>query len=72
MPSAAVTVTAVAGPGRTLTSGVFAGVKGINFSLVDNVFTLTLSDGSIKTFDWQSIATITFTVSGNNGTVSIT
>ena len=72
MPSAAVTVTAAAGPGRTLTSGTFTGVTDVDFQLGHNTFTLTDSTGLIKTFDWQSIATVTFTVSGHNGTVSIT
>lgn len=71
MPSATVTVTAVAGPGRTLTSGSFTNVSEVNFKLGNNTFTLT-SNGAIKEFDWQSIATVTFTVSGHNGTVSIT
>lgn len=72
MPSASVTVTAVAGPARTLTSGVFPAAQQVNFNLSNNTFTIIASDGSIKTFDWQSIATVTFTVSGHNGTVSIT
>lgn len=72
MPSAAVTVTAVSGPGQTLTAGSFPGAKEVNFNLNNNTFTVVGSDGSIKTFDWQSIATVTFTVSGHNGTVSIT
>lgn len=71
MPSANVTVTAVAGPGQTLTAGVFTGCTGVNFNLASNTFTILASDGSIKTFDWQSIATVTFTVSGHNGTVAI-
>lgn len=72
MPSASVTVTADAGPGKTLTSGVFTGVTDVDFNLGGNTFSIRASDGSIKTFDWQSIATVTFTVSGHNGTVSIT
>lgn len=72
MPAANVTVTAVAGPGKTLTSGVFASAQQVNFNLSNNTFTVVAQDGSIKTFDWESIATVTFTVSGHNGTVSIT
>ena len=71
MPSASVTVTAKAGPAHTLTSGVFTGATEVNFNLGNNTFTI-ISNGAIKTFDWESIATVTFTVSGHNGTVSIT
>lgn len=71
MPSAAVTVTAVTGPAKTLTSGTFAGATEVNFNLGNNTFTI-ITNGAIQTFDWQSIATVTFTVSGHNGTVSIT
>lgn len=71
MPLAAVTVTAVAGPGKTLTTGTFTNADQVNFNLGNNTFTIT-ANGAINTFDWQSIATVTFTVSGHNGTVSIT
>lgn len=71
MPSATVTVTADAGPGKTITSGVFTSVSDVNFQLGNNTFSLTASDGSIKTFDWNGIDTVTFTVSAGNGTVIV-
>lgn len=71
MPSANITVTAVAGPARTLTSGLFSNAQAVHFDLVSNTFTVVASDGSIKNFDWQSIGTVTFTVSGGNGTIAV-
>lgn len=70
MPSAAVTVTAVAGPGKTLTAGSFTNCDQVTFNLGNNTFTIN-SNGAINNFDWQSVATVTFTVSGHNGTITI-
>jgi hypothetical protein len=66
-----VTITAKTGAGQQLTSKVFTGVKTIHFNLEENIIRLKLNDNKIIDFDYNGVATITYTISGQVATVAI-
>lgn len=70
MASANITVTAPVGPGKTVTALVISGAKSILFDVDREVF--VIDDGVRKhTFDYETIATVTYTISGETGTVTV-
>jgi len=71
MPTANVTVTALAGPSKQSTSVLHSAVTKIIFDLDHDTFELTLSDGRPINFDYNDTATVTYTISGAIATVAI-
>lgn len=65
------TVTADAGPGQTVTAGVFSGVKSISFDPDAGTITLTYPDQTFKTFSTDGVTTFTVSISGRTWTVTI-
>lgn len=72
MALANVTVTAPVGPGRTVTSQVINGAREIRFLVEHETFEIVASDGRIHEFEYETIATVTYTISGETATVTIT
>ena len=70
--SANITVTAPKGPGGTVTSQLFSAAIGLEYDFKAEIFRLTQSDGVVTEFDFETIATITHTISGEVSTIAIT
>lgn len=69
-----VTVTAKTGPAQQVTAQVLGDVQRMDFDLRANVLFVHQSPSSerqIKEFDLNSVATVTFTVSGRNYTMVV-
>jgi hypothetical protein len=69
--TANVTVTSDTGPEIQNTAVVYNGVTNINFQLDRETVVLTKNDGSIVPFDYRSITTVTYTISGKVATVAL-
>jgi hypothetical protein len=73
MPNS-VTITGNLGPGNTVTALVFSDVTSVNFDFVARTVAITdKATGTPKTvyFEYANIATVTFSISGANTTVTI-
>lgn len=70
---ATVTITGVLGPGIAVTSQVFTNVSEINFQIKRNCIDIVQEDKAQKhtTFDYNATATVTYTISGVNATITI-
>ena len=66
------TITAPVGPGDTVTSQVYNNIRSLNYLFDRDTFELTLEDGKVVRFSYDTIATTTQTVSGNISTIAIT
>ena len=71
MSSANVTITAPFGPGDAAVATVINGVRDIKFDIEQDVIFITESDGKIRQFQYNTIATITYTISSGVGTITI-
>jgi len=73
MKTATVTITGKIGPGLTDTALVFQGVTGINFNISDNTIEIIQAAKAEKHtfFDYDTIATVTYTISGDAATITI-
>ena len=71
---ATVTITGVLGPGLSVTSQVFTGVTGLNFNIKDNTIEIIQAELAEKHtfFDYDATATVTYTISGDAATITIT
>lgn len=66
------TITAPTGPGDAVTSQLFNGVRTLTVDYPADRLLLVLGNGKLHDFDLNTIATITWTVSGNTHTVDFT
>mgnify|MGYP001610619680 CR=1 FL=1 len=67
-----VTITTDIGPAIQNTTQVYAGVKRIDVDLTAETLSITKSDGVIAIFDFDSIATVAWTIASGVHTVSFT
>jgi len=65
------TITAPLGPGDAAVATVFNGIRSLNYRFDRDTFDLVLADGSVRSFSYDTIATITMTVAGNITTVTV-
>lgn len=70
MASGTVTITSTTGPGLTVTSMVLTNVSDIRFDLSKNMI-YVVSNGIIKEFAYNAVATVTFTISGVTATIAV-
>jgi len=70
MKTATVTITGKIGPGNTVTSLVLSGVTGIDFQIKNNVIAISIDD-KVRFFDYDDTATVTYTISGDAATITI-
>lgn len=71
MASATAVLTGNTGPGGTVTALTLEDVTSIDFQFKHNMISLTYNEGKIFKLSWTSIATVTFSISGGNATVTI-
>ena len=71
MSSANVTITAPFGPGDAAVATVINGVRDIKFDIEQDVITITEANGKVSTYQYDTIATITYTISSGVGTITI-
>ena len=73
MKTATVTITGKIGPGFTVTSLVFTEVTGIDFQIKNNTIDIVQAEKAQKhtIFDYESTATVTYTISGDAATITI-
>ena len=69
--AATCTVTGTAGPGNTVAAVVVQNVTSVVFDCVNNMLTLYVSDGTIRSISIAAAATITATKSGSTYTFTI-
>ena len=70
MKLATLTVTGKTGPGFTVTAKVFHNVQFLTFNFARNTFSFSADEGSMD-FDYDTTATVTFTISGDAATIAI-
>ncbi len=71
MASGNVTVTAPIGPGNTVSSLVFSSAKAVLFDMEREVMVITKSNGVKVEFEYETIATVTYTISGEVATITV-
>jgi hypothetical protein len=71
MASANVTVTAPLGPGNTVASKLFSGCKAVNLDVDKEMFYVTDAKGVVHDFEYDTIATLTWSISGAVATVAV-
>jgi hypothetical protein len=71
MASGNLTITAPVGPGDTVTSLVLNGVKSIKFDMANEVIEVVKDDGQILYFEYETIATVTYSISGEVATIAV-
>jgi len=69
--AATVTATGTAGPGFTVTAGVFTGIVSVSFDTVKNLLRLVGASGQIIDIDINAATTITATKSASTYTFTI-
>ena len=72
MATATITTTAPVGNGRTVTALIDTGARKLEYDFARNVFTITDINSIITEYDFETIATITHTISGEVSTIAIT
>lgn len=72
MASATITTTAPIGPDLTVTALIDTGARKLEYDFERNVFTITDINSVITEYDFETIATITHTISGEVSTITIT
>lgn len=73
MPST-VTITGTLGPDRDVTSAVYSNVKSITFDVEKDTIKIVYTSGGTDLtvyFDYFISTTVTYTISGNDATVTI-
>lgn len=66
------TITGKLGPGLTLTTHVIPHIRSIEFDLEHGVINVLSADfNNMIVFQYDSIATVTYTISGINATITI-
>lgn len=63
------TITAKIGPGQQATALVLNNIRNFTFDCAGNSLSVTLSDGTVRTFAGYS--TVTVTLSGSNYTLTV-
>lgn len=73
MKTCTVTITGKIGPGFTATTLVFTDVTSLNFHIADNTIEIVQASKGEKStfFDYDATATVTYTISGDAATVTI-
>jgi hypothetical protein len=73
MKVANLTITGRIGPGFTVTTKVFPGISDLNFSFADNTIDVIerLKAQKHTVFDYQPTSTVTFSISGDTATITI-
>lgn len=71
MANATATVTGNTGPGGTVTALVLSNVESIEFDFQHSMINFLYNSGKTFKLAWTSIATVTFSISGGNATVTI-
>lgn len=69
--SATVTATGTAGPGDTITAGVFSDISIVDFDCVNNILTLTDVNGKVVQISITAATTITATKSSSTYTFTV-
>lgn len=69
--TASVTITAAAGAGESAVADVFAAIQDIKFDIIKEMIFIRLPDGRTVEYPFDAISTITWTISGNDSTVTI-
>lgn len=64
------TVTGKAGPGNTVTAGVFSNLRSVTFNTA-NMLEMTDNNGKVTILDISAATVFTVTVSGVNYTVAV-
>ena len=70
MKTATVTISGKIGPGNTVTSLVLSGVTDVDFQIKNNVIAISIDD-EVRFFDYDATATVTYTISGDAATITI-
>lgn len=70
MKTATVTITGAIGPGLSVTSLVLSDVTDVDFQIKNNTIAIA-QDDKVTTFDYDATATVTYTISGNAATITI-
>jgi len=70
MKTATVTISGKIGPGNTVTSLVLSGVTDVDFQIKNNVIAISIDD-KVRFFDYNATATVTYTISGDAATITI-
>ena len=70
MKTATVTITGKIGPGFSVTSLVFTGVTGVDFQIKNNTIMISRDDKH-TVFDYDATATVTYIISGDAATITI-
>ena len=73
MKTATVTITGKIGPAFEVTSLVLTGVTGVNFQIANNTIDIEQAEKAQKhsIFDYEETATVTYTISGDAATITI-
>lgn len=66
-----VTISGRIGPGFTVTSLLLSNVVAITFGIKNNTIDVEMEQQKHRIFDYQSTATITYTISGQTATITI-
>ncbi len=72
MASGNLTMTAPKGPGGTVTSLVLNGIRSIKFDMAHETVIVEDINRTITHYDYETIATITYTISGELATIAVT
>lgn len=71
MASGNLTITAPQGPGGSVSALVLNGIKQISFKMDKEVIEVVESGGRITYFEYETIATVTYTISGEVATIAV-
>lgn len=71
MPTANITVTADTGPDIANTTKVYNNCSRLEFDFAKNTFNFTEENGQIIFFEYNAVATVTYTISGSTATITI-
>lgn len=71
MASGNLTITAPQGPGGTVTALVLSRIKQINFQMDREVIEVVKENGKKVHFEYETIATVTYTISGEVATITV-
>jgi len=71
MASGNITITAPKGPGGTVTSLLLSNARSIKFDMAHETFIVEDVDGKISHYDYETIATVTYTISAELATIAV-
>ena len=66
-----ITVTAPAGPGEAAVAEVLTNIRGVNFDLVKEILFVTLEDGRVAEYAYDTIATVTYVIANKHATITV-